>query len=206
MTYNISMHFASSLAANGSVTWRNINARPRFCSTSATVTVGFRFPEIDWTFLTSVYGWPALQYQAWSRGHILVPSHSQQTVLLHSCGLLEFWVDDVHHFGGDFYCFRNAPLVLHLSPGVHQIDVRLIRDVRSAGADLDASLPITLDLSRVDQLVATEDVLISDLVNSRLASHYASVRLLNPFHAVILITAVRSRNVWFMISAVQYNS
>lgn len=88
-------------------------------STICDLTVDFA--GIDWPFLQSVYGWAALQYQAWTRGRLVVESESSRKIVLQMNHVLEFWIDDRSYFGGDFYAFRKAPLVLDLSPGEHKI-------------------------------------------------------------------------------------
>ncbi|OAG01799.1 uncharacterized protein CC84DRAFT_1179825 [Paraphaeosphaeria sporulosa] len=42
--------------------------------------------------------------------------------------ILEYRVDDIYYFGGDYFAFRKAPPVLHLFLGTHQIDIRLVGD------------------------------------------------------------------------------
>ena len=104
------------------MSWSLLHTDKITSSLEATVcdlTIGF--PSIAWSFLQSVYGWSALQYQAWARGKIIVEARTQQKVVLYTDHILEFWIDDRPFYGGDFYAFRNAPLVLKLSPGEHQI-------------------------------------------------------------------------------------
>ncbi|KAK5136488.1 hypothetical protein LTR08_003133 [Meristemomyces frigidus] len=81
-----------------------------------------------------------------------IPTHTK-VLALHAEQIVELWIDGQHHFGGDLYCYARAAVTLHLEPGVHTIDVRLVRDV-----------------------------LISDIVgdvNGPLATLYASVALRN---------------------------
>ncbi|KAL9005709.1 MAG: hypothetical protein Q9188_001522 [Gyalolechia gomerana] len=111
-------------------------------------------------------GFIGLQYQAWARGTLTVDGDKERTVVLYTDHVLEFWVDDEHHFGGDFYAYRKAPLVLHLQPGKHKIDVRIVRDVRAMGA---VGEPTAVDGS----------LLLPDLVEGRLATSLGSISVRN---------------------------
>lgn len=142
-----------------------------------------------------MYGWAALQWQAWARGEIVVTGGLSQTVTLYTDGILEYAVDGVRTFGGDFYSFRKAPLVLHLNPGKHIIDLRLVRDVRAFGgvgaptidADLearvvpsDSTIPSgEIRVTPNDLEVAGNQVMVSDVVGGRLASPYGTVTVRN---------------------------
>jgi hypothetical protein len=139
------------------------------------------FPDVDWVFLRSIYGWAAAQYQAWLRGEIIVEGNGTQAIVLYSDQVLEFWVDDVHYFGGDMYAFRKAPPVLHLNPGKHRLDVRLIRDIRAMGGGDEPSIDIKLEIKRSNGSLelAKEGILISDFVDGTLASNIAAVAVRN---------------------------
>lgn len=142
----------------------------------ANLTVSF--PEVDWDFMQSIYGWAAVQYQAWARGNLIVDAGSSETVVLYSDNVLEFWVDDRLHFGGDFYGYRIAPLVLNLEPGFHKVDVRLVRDVRAVGGVGEPSLCVRMEAQKAHGgLVVVGQLLLPDLVNGKLASHVGSVTI-----------------------------
>jgi hypothetical protein len=83
-------------------------------ATSANASLSVAYSNVDWDFLKVVYGWAAVQYQAWARGELHVGGNETQHLVLHTDTILEFWVDDQHYFGGDFYTYRKAPPVLHL--------------------------------------------------------------------------------------------
>lgn len=138
------------------------------------------FPNVRWHWLQQVYGWAALQYQAWARGQLVVEGDATKSVLLYSDNVLEYWVDDVSYFGGDFYAYRRAPLVLHLEPGAHKVDIRLVRDVRIMGA-MSASLSIGFkaETSTSGLVVMEKQIQISDVVNGILAAPYASLPVRN---------------------------
>src|SRR5690606_28065181 len=123
-----------TLGPGGLVRWTTFHADERIAQdgyAKATLNVGF--DNIDWKFLQSVYGWAALQYEAWARGSVTINSSSETTVSILTPGLLEMWIDGVSYFGGDFYSYRRAPLILTLAPGTHLVDLRLVRDVRAFG-------------------------------------------------------------------------
>lgn len=136
------------------------------------------FSEVDWDFMRSIYGWAAIQYQAWARGNLIVDAGSSETVVLYSDNVLEFWVDGRLHFGGDFYGYRIAPLVLHLEPGLHKVDVRLVRDVRAMGAVGEPILCVRMEAQKANGgLVVVGDPLLPDMVDGKLASHVGSVTI-----------------------------
>ncbi len=163
--------------------------------TEATLTIGF--PGVDWPFLQSVYGWSALQYQAWARGSMTIRPGSPQSILLYTDNVLEFWVNEQHFFGGDFYAYRNAPLVLHLVPGAHKLDIRLLRDARLMGVNGDPKVSITLKAEGSDARLATmaEKILVSDAVNGILGSPFASMTIRNDGMDAVQILGVASTSV-----------
>ena len=95
--------------------------------------------------------------------------------------LLEFYLDGVHHFGGDYYAFRKAPIVLHLEPGDHIIDLRFVRDVRAMGGIGPPTIDIQLEArsSTHDLYFAAYNALMPDMVNGRLASMLGSIQVRN---------------------------
>ena len=201
--------FRSSLAPNGYVTWSNFTAPLRNHErTNAGIDLDIRFSNIDWASLQAVYGWAALQFQAWARGFIMVDAKSTQAVTLYTDGVLEFRVDGDHHFGGDYYGFRKAPVILHLSPGLHQLDIRLVRDVRAMGAVgppfvrplLELRLSIQAATAVPDQIVA------ADIVDGTLASPYVSVPVRNTGRSTVTILSVDGHNVSHSNSSMEFVS
>jgi len=134
------------------------------------------FPDVDWKFLQSVYGWSALQWQGWARGTVSVDGDKEQTVKLYTDGVLEFWLDGEPYFGGDYYSFRKAPVVLVLKPGQHQLDVRLVRDGRVMGSVGEPNIVLGLEFMLVTEPIEVEPhrLLMSDVIEGQLASPYAS--------------------------------
>ncbi len=199
--------FRSSLAPNGYVTWSNFTATlPNHESTNAVIDLDIRFFNVDWASLQAVYGWAALQFQAWARGSIVVDGKSTQAVTLYTGGVLEFRVDGNHHFGGDYYGFRKAPVVLHLSPGQHQLDIRLVRDVRAMGAVEPPSIRPRLELGLSIQAATAvpDQILAADIVDGTLASPYASVPVRNTGRRAITILSVDGNNVSYSNLSIEF--
>ena len=146
------------------------------------------FPEIDWAAIREIYGWAAHQWQAWARGEIYLREDNIQVLLLQLENVLEYWIDDVHYWGGDFYGFRKVPLPIHLEPGVHTIELRLIYDIRSMGdmrdnPTVDVKLEAKRSWNGLESLLGVdEDVVMSDVVGGDfgpLVSPWASIQLRN---------------------------
>lgn len=177
--YDPNLRYHSSLTSDGMVSWTSQQTNLSKSNPDVAIAdliVGF--PEVDWDFMRSIYGWAAIQYQAWARGNLFVDADSPQTLLLYSDNVLEFWVDDQLHFGGDFYGYRIAPLVLHLEPGYHKVDVRLVRDVRAMGGIGEPSLCVRMEAQKANGgVVVVGDLLLPDLVDGKLASHVGSVTI-----------------------------
>lgn len=152
---------------------------------------------MDWKFLKEIYGWAAVQYQAWARGELIVGGNDTQHVILATDAILEFWVDGHHYFGGDYYSFRRAPLVLHLQPGSHQLDLRLVRDVRAFGGILEPTIDVVLAVQQTSGTLelAQSEVLLSDVVDGILASPIGSVYLRNSDTVDVKILELRSSRV-----------
>jgi hypothetical protein len=149
-------------------------------SSSAAAELTVTFPEVDWTALRSIYGWAALQYQGWARGHIDVSGGLTRKIILYTDNILEIWLNDVRVFGGDFYAFRRAPLVATLSPGRNVIEVRLVREIRSMGG-ADSSITVTLEaqLATNSLRILENSAIVPDLVDGKLPSAFASVTIRN---------------------------
>ena len=195
LEYDTKASYCSSLASDGRVSWSCRPSETRSSDSSfVEVALTIDFPNIDWAFLQSVYGWAALQYQAWARGSFYINATACQSVLLYTDNLLEFWVDEAHYFGGDFYGYRKAPLVLHLTPGRHNLDIRLIRDVRAMGGVGEPKISVKLRVERTEGglAITPHELLLSDVVNGRLAGELASVPVRNDSRDLIEIVNVTS--------------
>src|SRR5690348_11146129 len=77
--------FPSSLTSNATAKWSSINASSLQTSEARSiVSLAIEFPTVDWPFLQQVYGWSALQWQAWTRGEIHVAGSGPTCVTLHT--------------------------------------------------------------------------------------------------------------------------
>jgi hypothetical protein len=149
-----------------------------------------------------------VQYQAWARGNLVVGGNNTQHVILYTDAILEYWVDDVHYFGGDFFTFRKAPPVLHLAPGTHKIELRLVRDVRAFGGILAPTIDVLLhaELATGTLELAKPGMLMSDVVDGKLASPVGSVALRNSGESDIEIVDVQASDVRSPISLLGLDS
>lgn len=111
----------------------------------------------------------------------MITAKSAQAIVFYADNVLEFWVDDDHYFGGDYYAYRRAPLVLHLCPGSHKVIIRLIRDVRVMGGIGVPETSIKLKAKSSDGSLALigQNALIPDLIHGILASPFAFVPVRN---------------------------
>ncbi|KAH7112153.1 hypothetical protein B0J11DRAFT_542760 [Dendryphion nanum] len=187
--------FPSSLPVNGTARWSTIKAKQTGSSlTSGNVSLSVGYSNVDWNFLKVVYGWAAVQYQAWARGNLVIGGNETQHIVLFTDAIIEYWIDDVHYFGGDAYTFRKAPPVLHLSPGPHKIELRLWRDVRAFGGINDPTIDVLLEATRVSGTLelATPGILVSDVVDGKLASPIASITLRNSGEGGVEIVSIES--------------
>ncbi|KAF2471395.1 uncharacterized protein BDR25DRAFT_260921 [Lindgomyces ingoldianus] len=198
LQYDPGAQFRSSLPTNGTARWSVVVAtQTSGNSSSSSASLSISYDNVDWNFLKVVYGWAAVQYQAWARGEITVSADDNQHVILYTDSILEYWVDDVHYFGGDFFTYRRAPPVLHLTPGTHKIDLRLVRDVRAMGGVLDPTIDVVVEAQRVSGTLelAKPGILMSDVVDGKLASLIGSVALRNSGEDDIEIVDVQSSDV-----------
>jgi pimeloyl-ACP methyl ester carboxylesterase len=198
LSYDPDATFRSSLPTNGTAKWNITEAvQVSSSSTSANASLSVSYSNVDWDFLKLVYGWAAVQYQAWARGELIIGGNETQHVVLYTDAILEYWVDDQHYFGGDFYTFRKAPPVLHLTPGSHKIDIRLVRDVRAFGGILQPTIDVALDIQQASGTLelAKPGILVSDIVNGTIVSSVGSVSLVNSGEDDIEIVGIRTSSV-----------
>lgn len=198
LSYDVHATFRSSLPTNGVARWNTTKtSTPELSSTAATASLSVSYSNVDWDFLKVVYGWAAVQYQAWARSELIVGGNETQHVILHTDAILEFWIDDQHYFGGDFYTYRRAPPVLHLKPGSHKVDLRLVRDVRAFGGILQPTIDVVVQAQQVPGTLelAKPGILMSDVVDGTLASSIASVSVRNSGEDDIKIVGIHASDV-----------
>ncbi|EFQ91843.1 hypothetical protein PTT_11211 [Pyrenophora teres f. teres 0-1] len=182
LKYDPEASFRSALPANGTACWNVTKAvQTHSGATAANASLSVAYSNVDWDFMKLIYGWAAVQYQAWARGELVVGGNETQHVILHTDAILEYWIDDEHYFGGDYYSFRKAPPVLHLEPGLHTIDLRLARDVRAFGGILYPTIDVLVHVRQASGTLelAKPGILLSDVVQGKLASPTGSVYLRN---------------------------
>ncbi|KAM0100816.1 hypothetical protein ACP6JE_004517 [Aspergillus fumigatus] len=195
LSFDANASFNSALAVNGSVKWKTARALSHNFAPGKTRTeLHVSFPEIDWKFTQAVYGWSALQYQAWARGSLNTGHWAPQSVAIFTSGLLEIVIDGKRHFGGDFYNYGTVPIIIDLSTGDHAVELRLVRDVRASGAIGEPTIVVSLAAEiRNEPLSAdNESLLLPDMCLGKLGTPWASINLHNNIADRITILAISS--------------
>jgi hypothetical protein len=120
-----------------------------------------------------------------------------QTVAIFMDGVLEVSIDSRRHFGGDFYRYRRAPLILELAPGEHIIEFRLIRDVRALGGQGVPAVNMVFETQiRHEVLLVDESsLLIPETTDQRLGSAWATVNVQSNTAEWVEITCISSPDV-----------
>lgn len=199
LDYNINDTYPSSLGRYGLVGWSIQSHQSTFTTEAvAESSLSFSFPDVDWPFLQTVYGWTSSQYQAWSRGKFVITGDESRNVVIYADGILELCLDGVSYFGGDFYTYRRAPLTVSISPGLHTLELRLIRDVRAMGGTSTPMISATvrIELSTVRLKVVDEKILMPEMVIGRgLAGSYGAVPIRNESTDWLEIQSIDSMNV-----------
>ena len=203
LKYDRDAEFTSSLGTHGLVSWSHATSEhvsscdftPRFSNSEQkrfAIDLFIDFPNIDWRSSQLVYGWAALQWQGWIRGSLEVNGTEAQAILLNIENVLEFWVDDDHYFGGDYYAYQRQAVCLYLSPRSHQLDIRLVRDVRSMGGVGSPSLPIRVAAESVPQEVLIDHghCNLPETVGGQPAGSYASIIVMNTSRSIAHILGI----------------
>ncbi|OAL25655.1 hypothetical protein AYO22_04644 [Fonsecaea multimorphosa] len=147
--------FRSPLARNATVQWARKEYSTSLSKGEHSLEFSLAFGEIDWEFAQKIYGWGAFQYQAWAKGEILNRDIVSRLINIFPDNIVELWINDMHVFGGDFFGFGRVPVLVELPPGVNNISVRLVREVRSMG-------------------VVTDSMVMPDVINGRLCARIAT--------------------------------
>ena len=175
----------SSLAPQGEAGWTYVAANASADGATASARLRVAFERADWATLRSTYGWAAAQWQAWARGELTVDGDRPEPRPLElwvEGGALEVRVGGRAVWGADLFGFRRAPVVVRLAPGRHVVEVRLVRDVRSmGGVDAVPAVDVAVEVREVEGVLAVREgsVLVSDIVDGRLPSPYATVSVTN---------------------------
>ncbi|KIV92841.1 hypothetical protein PV10_04105 [Exophiala mesophila] len=184
--------FESPLTRNATVTWERRFFDAHRTEDSSLVELVVDYPHVDWHFSQKIYGWAAFQYQAWVKGEIFNAGISKQKVYLFTDNLLELWINHDHYFGGDYYAFRRAPIVIDLEPGPNTVSARLVGDIRSMGGAYPPILRATLEafIATESLYLDTSAVLLPDVVQGRFCSPYGSITVRNQADHWICVQSV----------------
>ena len=122
----------------------------------------------------------------------MIKGDRKKTIALYTDEILEFWLDNELHFGGDFYAFRRAPLIVHLEPGSHILDLRLIREVRSMGGIGKPEINVKIEAQVSNEVLHVQEdkILLPELLRGDLISKYASIPVRNHGQSWIYIKGI----------------
>ncbi|OAP57732.1 hypothetical protein AYL99_08470 [Fonsecaea erecta] len=171
----------SPLARNATVQWARKEYHTSQSNGEYSLDFSLEFDEIDWEFAQKIYGWSAFQYQAWAKGRILNQDVVSRLVNVFTDNILELWINDMHVFGGDFFGFGRAPVLVELHPGVNNVSVRLVREVRSMGGAFPPTIQAGLRTQPACEQLAfvANSLVMPDVVNGRLCTPYGSITIRN---------------------------
>ncbi|KAL5001406.1 hypothetical protein BDV10DRAFT_5319 [Aspergillus recurvatus] len=162
--------------------FRNLSFDEEAEYTSSLSTDGVvKWGQVDWELLQTVYGWSALQYQAWTRGYMHLHGPNNQAVAIFTDGILELFIDGQRRFGGDFYSYRKAPLILNITPGEHIVELRLLRDIRALGGQGNPTINVVVE-TEIRRSILTIDersLLIPEATGWKSGSTWASINVQN---------------------------
>jgi hypothetical protein len=161
ITYDDREPFASSL--NGTVYFRILTSSPPSIENNlVTQTIPVSFPDTDWKSLEKVFGWSALQFQAWIRGTIKIHHHGRYGLWIGNA--VEFRLDGTYYDVGNLYDadiaqFTRGGLFLDLSSGEHILEIRVVNDIRAFGGQIPPKVEIHIAMREVreDLVVANYD-------------------------------------------------
>ncbi|KAA8913215.1 hypothetical protein FN846DRAFT_772479 [Sphaerosporella brunnea] len=183
--------FTSSLAESGAAVWSSNHYVPNPLTPNAH-TITPNFTGTNWTALRGVYGWSALQYSAWSRGELKVCGARKVRLWLEGA-TGEVWVGDTQFWGGDWFGYRRAPVVLDLQEGTHEVSVRISGDVRAYGAVEEVGFQLLVEEVKEGGIVFGE-VMVADVVGGLLVGQWASVGVRNEGDDWVEVLAVEGKN------------
>ncbi|KAJ4502437.1 hypothetical protein HRR90_007850 [Exophiala dermatitidis] len=173
--------YRSPLTAGATVRWSNRTFATVASDAGTSVEVAVDFPDVDWQFFQRIYGWSSLQFQGWVKGVIWNADTAFRRVVLQPKNVLELWINDDHVFGGDFYGFQRAPVVVDLRPGSNDISIRLTGDIRSMGGISPPVFRATLSTHVVSAPlgILNHSLVIPDVVSGRFCTHVGSITVSN---------------------------
>ncbi|RHZ56847.1 hypothetical protein Glove_396g73 [Diversispora epigaea] len=183
--------FPSELADNNTVKWSRIG-------TKRDGIVGpIQFENIRWKFNRNSFGWAINQFQMWARGYFeLSPDITnlkdiknitdiKETipVLIQFHNIGDFYVDNRRLFG-DWYDYKKSWHVLHLQPGNHVINVRLVNEIRIFGDKIPPDFKFQCQIRKLNEkekvmMILSQTIIVPNLVNGHLAGRFISIGILN---------------------------
>jgi hypothetical protein len=209
--YNETKSFPSLL--NGTVHFTVTRASPVAVKNDiVSRKIPVSFPYVNWEMLETMFGWSALQFQAWIRGSLHI--HREGRYGLWIGNAVEFYLDGTYYDVGNLYDtdivqFSRGGLFLELSPGEHVLEIRVVNDIRAFGGHVPPKVEIEIALRKVieDLVVADYDshggwvvptvinVMGRDGIGACLAGEFASFALRNEGPNWIVITGLRVNQV-----------
>ncbi|KIW92854.1 uncharacterized protein Z519_06703 [Cladophialophora bantiana CBS 173.52] len=173
--------FRSPLARNATVQWDRKEYNTSTSNGEQSVAFLLDFIDVDWEFAQKIYGWSAFQYQAWAKGVILNQDVVSRPVNIFTDNILEIRINNMHVFGGDFFGFGRAPVLVELLPGANNISVRLVREVRSMGGIFPPTIQAGLRTQPVSEqpAVVANRVVMPNVVNGKFCTRYGSITVQN---------------------------
>lgn len=213
ITFNSSLQFPSSLNGTvyfGTSTASSLIIKNKIYGRSVPVS----FPDIDWIMLEKVFGWSALQFQAWIRGFIRIPNLGRYGLWIGNA--VEFYLDGVYYDAGNLYDadvfqFSRGGVFLELLAGTHVLEIRVINDIRAFGGQIPPKVDVHVALRKVEEdfVVADYDShggwVVPTVINMTrkdpwrgdacIAGEWASFALRNEGREWIYITGLRVNNV-----------
>ncbi|KAL1923835.1 uncharacterized protein VTP21DRAFT_8815 [Calcarisporiella thermophila] len=177
LSYNPSDMYPSELVDGGFTTWMKVNTM------SDRETVGpVKYDNVRWDFNRIPFGWASSQFQSWARSTFTVPQNVAK-VVARCFNVGEFYVDS-KRYSGDWYAYKSAAHVLHLSPGQHTIRVRVVNEIRIFGMNGMNNVTFGCTLtglpSEVRALVPPDGAILPEVVeNAVLSGELGRFPLLN---------------------------
>lgn len=132
---------------------------------STRITLELSYSEIDWPEITKIYGWVATQFDAWSRCTLIVEEDC--VVHLKVLNSPEFLLDG-ERYEGDIYGV-GIPLIVPLTIGHHQLDIRVVNEVRIFGYTEEplASIIVDVDIKNEQAFVTADSMVVPDTIRTK---------------------------------------
>ncbi|CAG8432933.1 6079_t:CDS:10 [Diversispora eburnea] len=171
--------FPSELADNNTVKWSRIDTNR------------------DGIFNRNSFGWVINQFQTWARGYFelsqdiinikdiknITDIKETIPVLIQCHNIGDFYVNNRRLFG-DWYDYKKSWHVLHLQPGNHVINVRLVNEIRIFGDKIPPDFKFQCQIRKLNEkekvmMILSQTIIVPNLVNGHLAGRFISIGILN---------------------------